>query len=92
MISERIFKLLDIDKDGYLNAAEFVNGTMRLFSNLFDDNAKLIFDIFDFDGNGVVSKEDFRTLLSHIPLLHVLDHLKLHISKEGQYTRSGGGM
>ena len=72
--------------------AEFLAGTSRLFSNSFDDNLKLIFDMFDFDNDGVASKEDIRTLLSHVPLSQVLSDLKLQIRKEGLYTKSGGGL
>jgi len=29
---------------------------------------KIIFDLFDFDNDGVITKEDVIALLSHIPL------------------------
>ena len=87
-----MFRLFDLDHDSFLNAAEFINGTFRLFSSCFEDNVRLIFEIFDFDADGLISKEDIRTLLSHVPLSEVLADLKLKIRKEGQYTRSGGGL
>jgi hypothetical protein len=92
LISERLFALFDLDKDSHLKLGEFLAGTQRLFSSDFDENVKLIFDMLDFDGDQVASKDDIRTLLSHVPLSQVLGDLKLQIRKEGEYTKKGGGL
>ncbi len=34
----------------------------------FDKNLKLVFDMYDFDGDGLIAREDIRTLLSSVPL------------------------
>ncbi len=67
-ICERLFTIIDTDKDDALSKPEFVAGVSRLFSNKFEDNVRLIFELFDFDANGFVSAEDLRILLSHVPL------------------------
>jgi len=36
-----------------------------LFSHDFEHHAKLVFDIYDFDNDGVIQKEDIRILLLH---------------------------
>lgn len=92
MISERLFTLFDVDKDAHLKLGEFMAGIQRLFSSNFDENVKLIFDMFDFDGDGIATKDDIRTLLAHVPLSQVLGDLKVQIRKEGEYTKNGGGL
>ena len=49
-------------------------GIKRIFSNSFAENVQLIFELFDFDGDGFITKEDIRTLLSHVPLNNLLDY------------------
>jgi hypothetical protein len=39
-----------------------------LFTESFNKSSKFIFDLYDFDKDGKVSKEDIRTVLSYIPL------------------------
>ena len=76
-----MFNLFDKDKDDLLNKTEFVNGIERLFGNCFEDNVSLVYDLFDFDGDGKVSKEDMRILLSHVPLAHLFDPTNLEMQK-----------
>ncbi len=97
LIGERVFALLDTDKDGYLKKAEFQKGLCRLFANTFEESSRLIYDLFDFDSDGKISKEDIRTLLSHVPLVKILELLKSGKESEvqrseGQYTQHGGAL
>jgi tRNA A-37 threonylcarbamoyl transferase component Bud32 len=39
-----------------------------LFTGSFEKTSKLIFDLYDFDRDGLISKEDIRTVLSYVPL------------------------
>ena len=94
LIGERIFKLFDLDKDDYLKELEFKKGFLRLFASNFEENIKLVYDLFDFDSDGKVSKEDIRILLSYVPLVHTLELINTNKEKlsEGLYTKNGGGM
>ena len=74
-----------------MSRTEFVEGGCRLFSNNFSENLKLIFQLVDFDKDGIVTKEDLRIVLSHIPLAQILQESAMGINKEGQFTTSGGG-
>lgn len=67
-----MFNLFDADRDGFLGRKEFLNGFCRLFACSFEENLKLVYDLFDFDSDGRISKEDMRTLLSHVPLAQLL--------------------
>ena len=73
LIGERVFNLFDADRDGFLGKKEFMSGFYRLFSCTFEENLKLVYDLFDFDSDGKISKEDMRTLLSHVPLAQLLE-------------------
>lgn len=41
---------------------------ITLFSDSFEKMEKFIFNFYDFDKDGYISKEDVRTVLSYIPL------------------------
>lgn len=47
---------------------EFIEGMTILFAEDFDGLSKFIFDFYDFDKDGKISKEDVRVVLSYIPL------------------------
>ena len=68
-ISSNIFKLLDKDKNNYLNKEEFVLGLYDIYgTNSFQKLSKFVFSLYDTDRNGLVSKEDMNLILSYIPL------------------------
>jgi Ca2+-binding EF-hand superfamily protein len=68
ILSERLFSVMDINNNGFIDLKEFVNGMVTLFYEDFDKNSLLIFNFYDFDRDGKISKEDIRTILSYIPL------------------------
>jgi len=92
LIGERVFTLFDLDRDGYLKEGEFQDGLCRLFSSTFEESIRLVYDLFDFDSDGKISKEDIRMLLSHVPLVKILELTKAGTRNEGQYTKQGGGL
>lgn len=67
-ISEKLFAALDKDGDGYLSAKEFVEGLMNLYFGDFKETAKLIFNILDFDKDGLITKGDIKITMSYLPL------------------------
>ncbi len=60
--------MFDTNKDEHLDSSEFVDGMLTLFSENYDRLVKFIFNFYDFDKDGFISKEDIRTVLSYIPL------------------------
>jgi Ca2+-binding EF-hand superfamily protein len=91
IIAERVFTLFDKNKDGYSGKEEFIATACRLLSQKFEDNIKAVFEIYDFDDDGVISREDIRVLLSYVPLAEILADKKNQGRKEGAFTKSGGG-
>jgi Ca2+-binding EF-hand superfamily protein len=39
-----------------------------LFSDTYENHVKFIFDFYDFDKDGKISREDIQIVLSYIPL------------------------
>ena len=74
-ISEKVFGVLDEDKDGFLNQKEFILGMNRLYNSNFDDTVKLIFEILDFNRDGLIEKDDAKMILGLLPLK--TDHNKI---------------
>lgn len=68
IISDRLFAVFDQDKNDFLDLEEFTNGMTILFCENFDKLARFIFYFYDFDKDGLISKEDVRTVLSYVPL------------------------
>lgn len=48
---------------------------------------KLIFKIYDFDNDGLVTQTDIITLISCMPVVH-----SANVRSEGKYTKEGGGV
>ena len=88
ILAERFFSLLDANTDEYIDLREFVYILFKIYYSNFDNQVKLVFDIYDFDKDGFISKEDVRLILSYIPKLKDEDS---KIEKEGTFSQQDGG-
>ena len=52
-----------------------------LFSENFEKCSKFIFNLYDFDKDGFISKEDIRVVLSYVPLNTTIIDSKLKFEK-----------
>lgn len=68
IISERLFAVFDKNKNEYIDSAEFNEGMVTLFVESYEKMLKFIFNFYDFDKDGTITKEDIRVVLSYIPL------------------------
>lgn len=68
IISERIFSVFDQDEDKYLSLIEFVVGMIALFTESYENLVKIVFNIYDYDRDGLISRSDIRLIFSYIPL------------------------
>ena len=68
-ISEKLYNSFStLENQEGLTENEFVNGLFYLYSGTFHDTAKIVFNILDFDKDGIIHKEDVRIILSYLPL------------------------
>ena len=68
-ISEKLFNSFATSKNQEgLTEDEFVNGFFKLYMGTFQETTKVIFNLLDFDKDGVIKKEDVKLTLSYLPL------------------------
>lgn len=65
-----------------------MHGFFKVYYSNLETKIKLSFDIYDFDRDGYITKEDVRLILSHIPIVNTIQGSTV---SEGSYTREGGG-
>jgi len=61
---------MDADDNGYLDQREFLTGLFRIYCSTFDEKAEFIFEIYDFDCDGFITKNDISTILSSLPVIN----------------------
>jgi hypothetical protein len=83
VLGDRFFSVLDTDNNGYVDQREFLTGLFRVFCSTFDEKTDFVFEIYDFDGDGFITKEDVSTILSSLP---VINFESTGISTEGKFT------
>lgn len=89
IIGDRLFSNFDLNCDGYLDLTEFATNLLKIYSTEFKIKMKIVFDLYDFEKNGVITKEDVRLLLSHAPINK--NSTEVNSLSEGQFTQNGGG-
>ncbi len=53
---------------------------------------RMVFDMYDFDNDGIISQEDIRLLLSWVPITQIVAEKKQDDRTQGMYTKNGGGL
>ena len=79
IINDRLFEVFDKDKNGFLDPTEFLQGMVTLFSSNFEESVKFIFNFYDFDKDGLITKDDIRVVMSYVPIqtkIRSKSHLK----------------
>ncbi|EGG22713.1 calcium-binding protein [Cavenderia fasciculata] len=59
---DRLFDLLDINKDNTVDLQEFVGGLSMLCKGSIDEKLELSFKAYDLDGNGYISKSELSLM------------------------------
>ena len=68
-ISEKLFNsFASSNQQEGLSEEEFVSGFFKLYMGTFKETTKTIFDLLDFDKDGIIKKEDVKIILSYLPL------------------------
>ena len=66
IIGYRLFRVFDINNNGVLEYNEFKTGMFTLFCGNYEKTLRFIFDFYDFDADGKISKEDIKIVLVYI--------------------------
>ena len=67
-IAEKLFQsFMNLSTQG-LCEEEFVENLFKLYMGSFEETIKIIFNILDFDKDGIIKKEDVKVLLSYLPI------------------------
>jgi len=63
-VAELIFSILDADKNGKIDAEEFIHGVTVLSSGSVEDKARMVFHAIDKNNSGKINKSEFRVYVS----------------------------
>ena len=71
-ISEKLFNSFATSKNQEgLTQSEFVNGFFKLYMGTFLETIRIIFNLLDFDKDGIIKKDDVKLTLSYLPLNNI---------------------
>lgn len=63
-----------------MDSKEFVNGLLRVLDSSFENRIRVVFDMYDFDSDGLISKDDILAILNYMPIA-----LKDNVQGEGKF-------
>lgn len=76
VLGERLFDLFDTDKSQTIDFHEFFLGLSVIYNGTPEDRKKFLFDMYDLDGNGFITRAELSALLAHVPAaLKVLQNM-----------------
>ena len=76
IIGERLFHVFDSKRKDIIEFGFFKYGMNTLFCDDYKNILRFIFDFYDFDGDGKISKEDIRTVLSYVEFTNKKENKK----------------
>ena len=59
---EQLVNQLDTNQDGKIDYGEFITAAVNRSRLLNEENLRIAFNLFDKDGNGLISKEELRAV------------------------------
>eukprot|EP00013_Stygamoeba_regulata_P022430 CAMPEP_0177653016 /NCGR_PEP_ID=MMETSP0447-20121125/13483_1 /TAXON_ID=0 /ORGANISM="Stygamoeba regulata, Strain BSH-02190019" /LENGTH=229 /DNA_ID=CAMNT_0019156389 /DNA_START=195 /DNA_END=884 /DNA_ORIENTATION=+ len=63
--ADRLFEILDRNKDGVVDLQEFITGLSCLAKGTAEEKLALCFKAYDLDGNGTISKDELALMFKH---------------------------
>lgn len=67
LLGERLFGVFDSDKSSSIDFHEFFTGLAIVYGGTPEDKKRFLFEMYDLDGNGEITREELAALLYHIP-------------------------
>ena len=69
-----------------MDHGEFLSGMMLFFCSGFEEKLKLVFNLYDYDGDGMINRNDIVPIITAMPL-----NKTANVRGEGKFTKEGGG-
>ena len=73
VIAEKLFMSFMKSSTQGLCEEEFVENFYKLYMGSFEETTTVIFNLLDFDKDGIIKKEDVKIILSYLPLNEIND-------------------
>lgn len=67
IINDRFFNHFWRTSNDTISEIPFVDGMLKVYLSTFEQKLLMSFRMYDFDGNGIVRREDVRLVLSYVP-------------------------
>ena len=83
IINERLFKVLDVNNHSSLTEDDFVTGLLNLFLGDYKALVKIMFNMYDYNRDGKISKKDVKIVFNYIPLKQNEIYERYKIKYEG---------
>ena len=83
IISERLFKVLDVNNHLSLTEDDFVSGLLNLFLGDYKALVKIMFNMYDYNRDGKISRKDVKIVFNYIPLKQNEIYQRYKIKYEG---------
>ena len=97
-ISNKLFTYFSRSSDTSISKEQFIEGLRMMYISELSIRSKMVFDMYDYDNDGVINKEDVKLLLSHFhylsntsdisSLMNIVDKFFSYQSKENEMTLS----
>lgn len=68
VIADRFFALIDDNENARIEFKEFMAALLRIYCADLEQQYKVAFEVYDFNKDGVISREEVRLVLSYVPL------------------------
>ena len=85
IICERLFKILATQEHLSLTQDEFVTGLINLFLGDYKTLIKIMFNMYDYNRDGKISRKDVKILFNYIPLKPNDIYQRYKIKYEGEH-------
>lgn len=67
IINDRFYLQFQKTESDHIFEKSFINGMTKVYLSSFEEKTRMTFDMYDFDGDGLLMSEDVRLLLSYVP-------------------------
>jgi hypothetical protein len=68
ILFDRFFAIVDTQGTGYADIRSFLVALCKIYYSNIEAKIKFAFDIYDFDKDGFIHKEDVRIVMSFLPI------------------------